>query len=195
MANVEPHQARIAVHCAAGFALALVLVGCGSGPMTMYLRPNETVHTRHTAAQEIRIGLIPTATETAGVLGSRALKPQGLDTLLVTRLESLSNHQYRVVVLRQDATLPNPQPTALTISLAKAYVQQVHDSKSGVVVLNVEQAGRVSHLRGQSTGLNWWGSSEEMAGALTDALDRALKQLRPLLDAAATAESAQPAQH
>lgn len=191
MANVEPHQARIAVRCAAGIALALALVGCSSGPMTMDMRPTEIVHTRNTAAQEIRIGLIPTAEETAGVLGSRALKPKGLDTLLVTRLESLSNRQYRVVVVRQDATSPYPQPTALTISLAKAYVQQVHDSKSGVVVLKIEGAGRVSHLRGQSTGLNWWGSSEEMAGALTDALDRALKQLRPQLDAAAAAESAQ----
>lgn len=186
-ASVEPSPVRSALRWAAGLALALTLGGCGSGPMTVDLRPTEPARPHRPAAREIRVVLIPTADATAGVLGSRTLKPEGLDSLLAARLESLGDRHYRVAVVRQDSAAMGLASAALTISLEKAYVQQVHDSKSGVVVVKVEQAGHVSHLRGQSTGLNWWGSSEEMAGALTEALDRALAQLRPLLDAAAEA--------
>lgn len=193
MASVKLPLRRCAARRWTSLALALALVGCGSGPMTMDLRPTNPEAPRHAAAREIRIALIPTAATTAGVLGSRTIKPEGLDTRLTTRLESLGNSEYRVIVVSA-LEAPTAPPPAITISLAKAYVQQVHDSKSGVVVLKVEQAGQVHYLRGQSTGLNWWGSSEEMAAALTEALDEALRQLRPQLADSAVAAPAPPAQ-
>jgi hypothetical protein len=144
-------------------------------------------------ARALRIRIIPFQEESAGVLFGRTLKPEGLNELLVSRLEHRSRRDLRVVASLDNNKAPLEPATAdLTIAVVKAYVQTMHDTKTGVVVLRVEYAGKIRYFRGQDTGLNWWGSGTEMAAALGQALEQALTQLQPLLDSVSnTPERAQ----
>ncbi len=139
-------------------------------------------------ARVLRVRVQPYRAESAGVLFGRTLKTNGLTELLVTRLEACGREDLRIIVV---ASEEDTTPPDLTISIEKAYVQTLHDTKTGVVVLRIEQGDTVRHLRGQDTGLNWWGTGDEMAAAIGNALDRALAQLRP--DFPALARPAPPA--
>jgi hypothetical protein len=66
---------------------------------------------------------------------------------------------------------------SITIKVLKAYVHNVMETKSAVVVLELRSGGRVARFRAQTTGLNWISSQAEYSAALRKALALALQDL------------------
>jgi len=65
----------------------------------------------------------------------------------------------------------------LLISLSKAYVNPIHTTLSGVVVIKVAWGERNSVYRGQIVQTNWWGADDEIGRTMSAALDKALLQI------------------
>ena len=68
----------------------------------------------------------------------------------------------------------------LQVTVKRAYVHPLATSKSAVVVITVTEGdgGKPAFLRGQSVGVNWWGTTSEFRAAISRALEQALSPLR-----------------
>ncbi|HTQ30153.1 MAG TPA: hypothetical protein VMI53_02995 [Opitutaceae bacterium] len=99
------------------------------------------------------------------------------------------DQQLRAVKGTNFAEAGDPARADLVIKpiLLKLYIQNIEVTKSAVVVLRLEfsshgkSSGQLT-CRGQYAGMNWWGSDEEMAGAIQEAFTDCLRNISASLE-------------
>ncbi|MDR0901316.1 MAG: hypothetical protein LBM92_00910 [Opitutaceae bacterium] len=141
-----------------------------------------------TGASSVTVRLHPVKDEIYGTVGRRRVAVAGFEERLISDLQALGDAGTNIKVERvSDNNEPAANEGRISVSVAKAYIHQVADSQSAVVVLKLEHAGKASYFRGQKTGIIWIGHDEEFKAAFEKSLGMALAQMRPALLAAAKA--------
>jgi hypothetical protein len=131
-------------------------------------------------ARVLSVEVVALLEQNAGnVFGSRMIV-SGLDERLV---DALNNTNAKDARINAKLCAAGAQTAAgvVRVSFAKAYIHSIHEAKSAVVVLKLEDAGSTSYFRAQRTGLNWTGGDGEFRKALIRAFDEAVAKLRPEL--------------
>ena len=137
----------------------------------------------------LAVCLAPLAEENVGVVSGRKVVARDLAQSVADTLVDLSDLDVAFVThvaASEEEFATTIAPVKMTI--IKAYLSSVYESKSAVVVLRIEHAGKVENFRGQNTGMNWGSSPEEMSAALRKALRQALQRARPHLTAIAAGQ-------
>ncbi|WP_277556818.1 hypothetical protein [Ereboglobus sp. PH5-10] len=179
----------------AWIALVLVCGGCASyDPIKLSLAPPEAKHvgTAFVAARSVAVTVLPYNETSAGSVYRKRVVTSGLDDRVAVELRNMSTADVRInaqITEQENISSEAQTDTAgqrdtrqTVISIAKAYLHEVYQTKSAVVVLKLEREGiPARYFRGQVTGLIWTGSDSEYQNALIKALHKALQEMRPEL--------------
>ena len=122
-------------------------------------------------------------------LDATSLGHIGNDAYVAKSILPWVNQQLCAIRGTSFAEAEDPAKADLVIkpTLLKLYIQNINIAKSAVVVLRLEflRQGKPSGqftCRGQYTGMNWWNSDEEMAGAIQEAFADCLLNLTASLE-------------
>ena len=189
--SIEPVNTRFGWKWGLLLALTTSLLGaCASKQMTLGNRfsPEPGATTGEAAQSGACVMLLGAVTDERANPGEIAnlyesnIRHENITDWLHSGLLSLKRQGIRFET-REAGDAPPALPE-LDVALIKAYVQPLSTSKSAnlVVRVRVVRNGEVASerlYRGRDTGMNWWGSQDEMETAFNLALRDLLSRLAP----------------
>lgn len=171
--------------------MSIFITGCASsGPIVLDVSPiygnAKPLPDPAESVSVLPVCVAPLDSDSVGIVYGQKIVAAGLAQALADALVDLSDRDVTFltsVAANHEEFAASEAPAKL--SVVKAYLTSVYDSKSAVVVLRVESELGVEYFRAQNTGLTYIAAAEEMSFALRKALQQALEESRPHLAAIA----------
>ena len=167
--------------------LLLALAGC-TAPMQMALAEPAAAPVRKAAAARVPVAFAPFVDqrpdfqrESAGNVGGRAVVAKNVATWVNRSLQNLGGRHF------QPGRADDPAAWQITPRLRQFYASSLRVSKNANIVIELEIRPPTGEpltriYRGRVTSVNWWGTSDEVEAAVTDAFRDCLKRVATDID-------------